>query len=92
MEVVLLLVAVVFSLVSLVCNIIILVDAFKSSVGEGFMCLCVPCYILYYMFAKFEHPQKALIIAGSIGGSVVSNVVQVASGGFGGGYNSGYGY
>ena len=92
MELVLLGVAAIFGLIGFVCNIFVLIHAFKSSVGEGFMCLCIPCYILYYMFAKFEHPQKGLIIAGSLGGSVISNgIVQFAGGGIGGGgYGGGY--
>ncbi len=66
----------IFSLVALVCNIVVLVHAFKSSVGQGFMCLCIPCYSLYYMFAKFEHPKKPMIIGGSLGGSIVGNVLM----------------
>ncbi|MCB9597029.1 MAG: hypothetical protein H6719_30175 [Sandaracinaceae bacterium] len=75
-----------FSLLSLVCNIFVLIHAFKSSVGEGFLCLCVPCYGLYYMFAKFEHPQKGLIIAGALGGSVIANGLAMAGQPSGGGY------
>jgi len=63
-------------LLSLVCTIIILVHAFKTSVGQGFLSLCVPFYILYYMFAKFQHSQKALIIAGYFVGFVLSGVGQ----------------
>ena len=74
MEMVAIIIGGIFGLVGLVCNIIILIHAFKSSVGEGFLCLCVPCYILYYMFSKFEHPNKGLIIAGSIGGNIIANV------------------
>lgn len=89
MEMVFLGIGALFSIVALICNIIILVHAFKSSVGEGFLCLCVPCYILYYMFSKFEHPQKPLIIAGAIGGNIIGNVmVQLGqpSPSYGGGY------
>lgn len=71
-----------FALVSLVCNIIILIHAFQKSVGTGFLCLCVPCYILYYMFTEFEHPNKPLVIAGAIGGSVIGNVM-IRMAGFG---------
>ncbi|MBX3271211.1 MAG: hypothetical protein KF729_13170 [Sandaracinaceae bacterium] len=94
MEMVLLAFGALFALVGLVCNIIILIHAFKSSVGEGFLCLCVPCYILYYMFAKFEHPQKGLIIAGSLGCGTIGNVLirfGTPSPTYGGGYG-GYGY
>ena len=75
MEIVLLGVGGIFALVGLVCQIIILIHAFKSSVGEGFLCLCVPCYILYYMFSKFEHDKKGLIIAGALGGGIIGNVL-----------------
>jgi translocator protein len=80
------------SLVGFVCSIFILIHAFQSSVGEGFLCLCVPCYILYYAFSKFEHPKKGLILGGWLGFSIVGNVlVQLGSmmaggGGYGGGY------
>jgi hypothetical protein len=65
------------SILSLVCSILILIHAFQQSVGKGFLCLCVPCYIVYYMFSEFEHPKKNLIIAGywlGVAGSVVANV------------------
>lgn len=90
MDMIFLLIALACSLVSLVCNLIIIVDAFKKSVGTGFLVLCVPCYILYYMFTQFEHEQKTLIIAGSLGGGILSNVFQALGGGFsgGGGYSS----
>ncbi len=45
-----------------VCGIIILIHAFKESVGQGLLCFCVPIYILYYAFVRFEHPKKNLII------------------------------
>lgn len=63
-----------FGLVALVCEIIILIHAFKRSVGTGFMVLCIPCYILYYAFAQFEHPQKNLIVGGLIASLVLSSV------------------
>jgi hypothetical protein len=75
MEIAFAIAAIVTGLIGLGCNIVILVHAFKSSVGEGFLCLCVPCYILYSMFSTFEHPHKGLIILGSLGGSIVSNVL-----------------
>ena len=74
------LVGLAFGLVGFLCNLIILIDAFRSSVGEGFMCLCIPCFILFYMFTKFEHPQKTLIIAGALVGSGIGNVLVRTSG------------
>lgn len=75
MDLVFVVIGLLFTLVGLVCHIIILVHAFKSSVGSGFMCLCVPCYILYYMFNEFEHEKKGLIIAGYFGGAIIGNVL-----------------
>jgi benzodiazapine receptor len=78
MEIVLLGLMGLFSIISLICSIIILIHAFKSSVGEGFLCLCVPCYILYYAFAKFEHDKKGLIIAGWLGSSIINTILNFA--------------
>lgn len=50
------------SLVALVCSIIILIHAFKASIGQGLLCLCIPFYILYYAFARFQHEKKNLIL------------------------------
>ena len=63
-----------FGLIGLVCSIIILIHAFKRSVGTGFMVLCIPCYILYYAFAQFEHPNKNLIVGGLVASLVLSGV------------------
>lgn len=64
-------------LVAFVCAIIVLIHAFtKGGALQGILCLCVPIYIIYYMFAKFEHPKKNLIIAGYIGGIVLAIVIQ----------------
>ena len=69
--------ALVFNLVAFVCAIIVLIHAFKNGGAlQGILCLCVPFYILYYMFAKFEHPKKNLIIAGYLAGIVLALVIQ----------------
>ena len=81
----------IFSLVSIVSWVVVLIHAFKSSTGQGFMCLCIPCYVLYYMFAKFEHPRKPLVIGGDLGGSIASGVCQAIAGPRGtrgGGFNN----
>jgi hypothetical protein len=70
--------ALVFDLVGIVCAIIILIHAFKNGGAlQGILCLCVPFYILYYMFAKFEHPKKNLIIAGYFGGFIIAVVLTI---------------
>jgi len=71
----------VFYLVGFVCAIMILIHAFKNGGAlQGILCLCVPFYIIYYMFAKFEHEKKNLIIAGYFGGFVIGAVLVVMGG------------
>jgi len=45
-----------------VATIIILVEAFKTSVTDGLLSLLVPFYIMYFMFAKLQHSKKTLLI------------------------------
>ena len=72
--------ALVFQLVAFVCAIIVLIHAFKNGGAlQGILCLCVPFYIIYYMFAKFEHEKKNLIIAGYFGGFIIGAVLIVMS-------------
>lgn len=69
--------ALVFDLVGIVCAIIILIHAFKNGGAlQGILCLCVPFYIIYYMFAKFEHEKKNLIIGGYFGGFIIAVVLM----------------
>ncbi len=71
----------VFYLVGFVCAIMILIHAFKNGGAlQGILCLCVPFYILYYMFAKFEHEKKNLIIAGYFGGLIIGAVLMAMGG------------
>lgn len=69
------------NLVGLVCGIIILIHAFKASVGQGFLCLCLPFYVLYYAFARFQHPKKNLIIAVWLGCLIVGGAIYSMSAG-----------
>ena len=69
--------ALVFYLVGFVCAIMILIHAFKNGGAlQGILCLCVPFYIIYYMFAKFEHEKKNLIIGGYFGGIIIALALQ----------------
>lgn len=65
-----------FSLVGAVGGIWILIEAFKVSVAEGFLTLCVPCYVFYFVFAKLDHPQKGLIVTLWLGGSIMGGILQ----------------
>jgi len=69
------------ALVSFVCWIIILVHAFtKGGVLQGFLSLCIPFYIIYYAFARFEHPKKNLIVLGYLLGGVLAGVFLAMGG------------
>jgi len=54
--------------VGLVAALVIVVHAFRSSLSQGFLCLLVPLYIIYYAFARFEHRRRGLVIALLIAG------------------------
>ncbi len=74
--------AIILYLACFACSIIILIHAFKASVGQGFLCLCVPFYILYYAFARFEHEKKNLILGVWLGSGIVAAVLMSVSGGY----------
>lgn len=63
-----------FGLVTLVCAAILLLHAFRRSVGTGMMVLLIPCYLPFYAFSQFEHPRKGLILAGLFGCSLLAAV------------------
>jgi hypothetical protein len=71
--------SVIFAIVALVATIIILIHAFQASTGQGFLCLCVPFYILYYAFARFEHPRKGLILAALLVGWGLAIALNLAA-------------
>jgi hypothetical protein len=50
-----------------------LVSAFRESIGTGFLCLCVPFYSLYFVFAKCGNPY----LSGATLVSVAAGVLQV---------------
>jgi hypothetical protein len=58
-----------------VVHVIIIVHAFKTSAVQGLLSLFVPLYILYFAFARWEHPKKAVYIGVWLGGAVLANVL-----------------
>jgi len=75
--------AILFSLVTFAASIFIIIDAFQKSVGKGFMVLCIPCYILYYVFGtqEFQHPKRQQIITVwliGIGGNILMRLLAFA--------------
>ena len=64
-----------FIIAALVAHVIVVYHAFKDSLIWGLACLCIPCVSLFYMFFKFEHENKTLIVllylfGGAIGGAL----------------------
>jgi translocator protein len=66
--------AILFGLASLACAALLLVHAFRRSVGTGVMVLLIPFYMLVYAFSQFEHPRKNLIVAGFVACTVLTAV------------------
>lgn len=72
-------------LASAVCSIIILIAAFSEDVTQGLLSLCVPFYILYFAFARYQSDKKGLIIAIWLGGGIIGNILSAIGGGIGAG-------
>jgi len=72
-------------LVTAVFGLIILINAFKESAGQGLLCMFVPLYIFYYAFARYQSPKKPIVVGGWLGSAalatalIVIGVVQAAS-------------
>ena len=41
----------------------LVVEAFRGDVRDGWLCLCVPLYVLYFAFTRFENPRRRSILA-----------------------------
>jgi len=61
--------------VSIVCAIIILIEAFKSEVWKGIVSLICGLYMLYFAIVEFQHPNKWLIIMGWLVPSILGGIV-----------------
>jgi hypothetical protein len=62
--------ALTLSIASLICIIIVIVDAFQNEIWKGILALFCFLYMLYYLFTEFHHERKNLI-AGIILASLV---------------------
>jgi hypothetical protein len=51
--------------------IFVLVLAFKESVGTGFLTLCVPCYILYFVYGVTDSRWAKFLYSASLVGNVI---------------------
>jgi hypothetical protein len=55
---------------------LILWDAFNRDACQGFMCLCIPFYFLYYAFARSAHPRRRLLLVLVLGGYGIAFPLQ----------------
>ena len=37
-------------------GICVLVSAFRESAGQGFMTMCIPCYVFYFVYGVCDSP------------------------------------
>ncbi len=69
---------VLLTLIGFMCSVLVIVHAFRRSIGTGFMVLCVPCYNVYYAFSQFEHPRKGAVLLGYLGCLTLGGFLQAA--------------
>jgi hypothetical protein len=65
------LVGLLLMLVSVASYLVVLVHAFRRSLGTGVIVLLLPIYNVYYGFSQFEHRMKGLVLAGWLGAGVL---------------------
>jgi hypothetical protein len=58
------------------CAAMVVVHAFRRSLGTGVMVLLIPPYHFVYGFSQFEHRYKGPILAGWMGGLVLGVVLR----------------
>ena len=73
--IIMLVVMLVVGIAELVATVFILINAFQKSVGTGFMVLCIPCYLLYYLHTEYDGDNKELWM-GILYGGIVLNLVM----------------
>lgn len=67
-------------LVSFVCAIIVLIDAFKSAIWKGIVGLLCGLYLLYFGIVEFQNEKKGMILGGWIGLGIVGWVLMMIGG------------
>lgn len=58
-------------ILSLVCWVVILIDAFRDEIWKGILFLLCGFYGLYYAIFDFEHDNKWPIVIGAFAGSAI---------------------
>lgn len=62
---------------ALIVQICILVAAFSESVGQGFLTLCVPCYVVYFVFGRCESSLLKVLFLVAIVTSIAGSVLMM---------------
>ncbi|HVE86341.1 MAG TPA: hypothetical protein VND93_25970 [Myxococcales bacterium] len=57
-------------------SLLILVHAFRRSVGTGVMVLFIPFYMIVYAFTQFEHRWKGLIVTAWVASLLLSATIS----------------
>ena len=70
--------AAVQGLFGLVVGVLVLVKAFSQSVGTGFLCLCVPCYAIYFVFSD---QNDSVPLKWAYGAAILAAVLSYPLGG-----------
>ncbi len=63
---------------SVVGFVLVLMHAFKRSLGTGVLVLLLPPYTVFYGFSQFEHPRKPAVLALWLGGLAAGIVFRLA--------------
>jgi hypothetical protein len=71
---------VVQALISLGVGILILVAAFQDSVGQGFLTLCVPCYVFYFVFGRCDSSLIKLLFLISLSTRLAGLLIKLPTG------------
>jgi hypothetical protein len=70
---------------SLVCWVIILIDAFRNEIWKGIVFVICGLYALYYSIIEFDHEQKWPIVLGYLLGGAIGGFLLFMGGAFGAG-------
>jgi hypothetical protein len=65
----------VLSLFGFICFVIGVINAFKTDTTQGILSLCVPIYVLYFLFAKSTMEKRKMVAFGMLGGYILGGVL-----------------
>jgi hypothetical protein len=61
----------IFVIASIVCSIMVLIDAFRNEAWKGILGFVCGLYLLYYAFTEYQGNNKMIIILGMLLGGLV---------------------